>query len=212
MRIMQAELSIKNKKTMSILRIIRNSFYGKPSETEENSVFNPDVHDNETLQQFPQKHPDSAINSECVTRDDFDFLQNLDEVSKEYFGIGDGAISKSEGNVTREAFTFEQNLGVVCKEFMGEGPGALEMISEPITDPEKSFEENLVSIMHSFTGKGPEKLDLVAGDVTDPKKDLHENFQAIMENFGGSLNPRQLPYIPQKKKSVISKRIKGINY
>lgn len=197
---------------MSILRIIRNSYYGKPSEIEENSVVNPDIHDKETLEQFPLDHQNDSINSECVTRDDLDFLQNMAAVSKEYLGIGDGAISESEGNVTREDFNFEQNLGAVCKEFMGEGPGALEMITEPITDPEKSFEENLVSIRHSFTGKGPEKLDLVAGNVTDPKKDFQDNFQVIMENYGGSLKPKQLPDIPQKRKSAVPRKIKGINY
>lgn len=226
---------------MSLFEKIRYAYYGKPivhdpgiKKTVENlpvaeSKTEPPALQSKALQPDTQKQsiPEAAqqhknkqlpVKGESVVKSDQSFMENLDAVEEEFFGVkrpaGVDLKRDSSGNVCTNDLNFEQKLSVALAEFLGEGPGNTVLIKDNVTSDNASFEENLAAVTNAFTGIGSEKVEVVSDNVTDEKKSFAENFNKIMETFGNdpSLQPSNVPSKTAVKKPVFPKRIKGIHY
>lgn len=210
-------------KSKGILARIRNAYYGRAKDEEKNSIQEKQpenkikavemkpVIDKISLKSngpIPVHKKPEDVN---VTKDDATFLQNLDEVAKEFLNEGSGPAVMVTDNVTRNNASFHQNLDAISEAFFGEGSGPGVVINANVTRDDASFEENLVAATNAFLGKGPEKLEVQNENIVDLQKDIRENLDEIKSAFP-NMSARQVPYVCTAKKPVNPRRIKGIHY
>lgn len=222
---------------MSLLEKIRNAYYGKPI------IYNPGIREaihempveeskpavpaaqstaaptdpkQRTISKImePPINNQAPANGESVVSDERTFLENLEAIEEEYFGLErsrDLNLKRDPfGNVCTDDLSFEQKLEAASAEYLGRGSGPGEMNLNNVTNDAASFEENFAAVNHAYLGIGSGKIEVVAENVTDENKSFGENFSAIMDNYG-DIRPRQQSEIIKGKKSVVPKRIKGIN-